>query len=236
MVGRPQEGRKRALSRAQIQKRYRVRKRDAATLQRRAASRSALPIADGFEYHVGDCREVLADIKDESVALILTDPPYGNEAEPLYQWLAKFAARVLIPGGALICYTGNTLVDRDHAIFGRHLQFHLRCVVPLNPAQRLFGKGALILHRDVLWYTKGPSRHRSLMPTTFISPAKDKLAHPWAQGEGGVWVPIEHLTGPEELILDPFAGTGEWGRIAHAMGRRWIGCDIEEGGSTRIVV
>ena len=92
----------------------------------------------------------------------------------------------------------------------------------------------MVGHRQVLFYTKGPSRHRTLMPDVWISPARDKLAHAWALGEGGVWVPIEHLTDPGELIVDPFAGSGTWGRIAHAMGRRWIGCDIVNGGDTRI--
>jgi len=35
-----------------------------------------------------------------AVPLILTDPPYGDEAEPLYRWLAEWSARVLIPGGS----------------------------------------------------------------------------------------------------------------------------------------
>jgi DNA modification methylase len=52
---------------------------------------------------------------------------------------------------------------------------------------------------------------------------RDKTKHEWSQGSDGVWVPIEH---PGELIVDPFAGTGERGRIAHEMGRRWLGCDI----------
>jgi DNA modification methylase len=49
-----------------------------------------------------------------------------------------------------------------------------------------------------------------------------------------VEVPIKHLTNPGELIVDPFAGTAEWGRIAHKMGRRWLGADIARGGTTAI--
>jgi DNA modification methylase len=44
---------------------------------------------------------------------------------------------------------------------------------------------------------------------------------------------IEFLTEPDETIVDPFAGSGTWGRITHEMGRRWIGADIELGGTTR---
>ena len=78
-------------------------------------------------------------------------------------------------------------------------------------------------------------READVMPDTFVSPARDKLAHPWARGEGGVWIPIEHLTEPGELVVDPFAGTGAWGRIAASMGRRWIGCGALEGGGAIVV-
>jgi hypothetical protein len=37
------------------------------------------PIVDGgFDYRVGDARVVLADIADNSIPLILTDPPYKD--------------------------------------------------------------------------------------------------------------------------------------------------------------
>jgi DNA modification methylase len=95
-----------------------------------------------------------------------------------------------------------------------------------NQAQRLPGKFVMIGFKPVLWYVKEFRRGRTEMPDVFVSPARDKIDHDWAQGEAGVWVPIEHLTKPAELIVDPFAGTGNWGRIAHRMGRRWLGCDI----------
>jgi predicted methyltransferase len=74
-----------------------------------------------MELRIGDCRQVLANIADNSVALVLTDPPYPAEAEPLYHWLAEFAARVLIPGGSLICYTGHWSLNRDTRIFDAKL-------------------------------------------------------------------------------------------------------------------
>jgi hypothetical protein len=87
------------------------------TRQRREQSRSAEPLPNGMEMRIGDCRTVLSDVPDSSVALVLTDPPYAEESEPLYRWLAEFAARVLIPGGSLICYTGHWSLNRDMRIF-----------------------------------------------------------------------------------------------------------------------
>jgi hypothetical protein len=227
---------------AERAKRYRKRKGKAARLlegaparRRREASRNAPPLPGGAEFRIGDCREVLADIADNSVALVLTDPPYGVKAEPLYRWLAEFAARVLVPGGSLICYTGHLCLPRDIAILDRHLDWQCFCTMKHTRSQKLFGAGAMTSNKPVLWFAKGRSRHQTLMPTEFVSPRPEKLTHPWGQGDGGVWVPIEHLTEPGELIVDPYCGTGEWGRIAAEMGRRWIGSDIAELGKEMIM-
>jgi DNA modification methylase len=64
---------------------------------RRLDSMTTPPLANGKDYRVGDCREVLSDISDESIPLIMTDPPYEDAAEPLWLWLADFAKRVLAP-------------------------------------------------------------------------------------------------------------------------------------------
>jgi DNA modification methylase len=193
-----------------------------------------------MELRIGDAREVLADIADNSVSAIITDPPYGNAAAPLYQWLAEFAARVLIPGGSLICYTGQGRLDRDMAIFSARLKYWWLCIMPHTQSPKMFGAGVKVTFKPVLWFVKGhrrtlPSGERPLMTDGFISPARDKLAHAWAQGEGGVWVPIEHLTDPGELIVDPFAGTATWGEIAAGKGRRWIGADVVDGGAALLV-
>ena|SRR5271166_675506 len=202
---------------------------------RRAAKLAAESLPDGVDLRVGDAREVLADIAPNSVPLILTDPPYGNAAEPLYRWLGQFAARVLIPGGSLICYTGQSRLDRDLAIFSEHLRYWWLLTMPHTVPQRLLGAGVLVTFKPVLWYVKSHRRKPcSLMPDTLQSTKRDKSAHAWGQGDGGVRYLIHHLTEPGELIVDPFAGTATWGRIAASMGRRWIGADIAEGGTTTI--
>ena len=79
-------------------------------------------------------------------------------------------------------------------------------------------------------------RGRTLIPDVLqtSNSKREKEEHEWGQGEAGVTHLIEHLTAPGELIVDPFAGTATWGRIAVGMGRRWIGADVVQGGSTRI--
>jgi 16S rRNA G966 N2-methylase RsmD len=202
--------------------------------QRRQDSRAALPIIDGMELRIGDCRKVFADVPDNSVPLVLTDPPYPAEAEPLYRWLAEWSARVLIPGGSLICYTGHWSINRDCAIFDKHLRYWWIMAMMHDQSRRLPGKFIIAEFKPVLWYVKEFRRGKSLIPDVLLPPSRDKDAHDWGQGEGGVTNLFEHLTEPGETILDPFAGTATWGRIAVSMGRRWIGADIVDGGHASV--
>lgn len=195
------------------------------TKARRERSRSAEPLPDGAERRIGDAREVLADVPDSSVALILTDPPYGDEARPLYEWLGQWAARVLVPGGSLICYTGQSRLDLDLLSLGQHLRYWWLLSMPHTKVQRLPGKFVMAEFKPVLWYVKDHRRGRALVNDVLRSKRPDKSEHDWGQGEAGVSLLIEQLTEPDELIADPFAGSELWGKIAANMGRRWIGAD-----------
>jgi hypothetical protein len=217
-----------------------------ATRLRREASLAALPIDGGLDYRVGDCREVLVDIADNSIPLILTDPPYGMkpEAELLYRWLAEFAARVLIPGGALVCYTGLATEERDKAIFREHhprLTLWPTCILPHDKRQKLQGFNLYANHKPILLLFKDGFRRKAAHGkvtklASVVRSVGDKGLHEWGQGDGGVQQWIHQLTEPGETIVDPFAGPAEWGRIAWEAGRRWIGCDVVRGGSPVVVV
>lgn len=234
------------------------------TRLRRAASLYAEPFPDGMEYRIGDCREMFADIEDESVAAIITDPPYGTDAEPLYEWLAAFSARVLMPGGSLICYSGNGRLPYLHDIFRKHLNYWWTPILLHDAAQKMLGAGVRAGYKPILWYVKDGFRQtiherRTLVPdvlnhqvdddeaeTRRAASARDKSDHLWSQGDAGVRVWVHHLARQgdrigdvwvrqPDLIIDPFAGRGAWGRIAADMGRRWLGCDIAAGGTESIM-
>jgi hypothetical protein len=208
--------------------------------RRREASLGAVALVDGMDLRIGDCRVVLSDIADNSVPLILTDPPYGIVSEGLYEWLAQFAARVLVPGGSLICYTGQGTLPRDYHILGKHLKYNWTPIMLHNAAQKLFAAGVVAYHKPILWYVKDFRRpdangRRTLIPDVVHDSKRDKSTHDWAQGDGGVRRWIHQLTEPGETIVDPFCGTAEWGRITCQEGRRWIGADIALGGTETVM-
>jgi hypothetical protein len=87
-----------------------------------------MPVADGFTY-------LGAADPDRSAN--------GNAARPLYEWLAEWSARVLIPGGHLVVYTGDPTLPRDIAILAEQLTCRGECVSLLTQQQRLHGAGLL---------------------------------------------------------------------------------------------
>jgi DNA modification methylase len=95
--------------------------------------------------------------------------------------------------------------------------------------QRFPGKFVMVHFKPVLWFVKDHRRGRTLMPDLLKGSKPDKEAHDWAQGREEIAPLVENLSEPGELILDPFAGTAGWGRVAASMGRRWLGADIQEG-------
>ncbi len=91
---------------------------------------------------LGDCREVLRGLPDNSVHLVVTSPPYWtlkeypsrdgqlgalNDYERFLEELAtvwRELYRLLVPGGRLVIVVGDVCLSRRH--FGRHM------VVPLH--------------------------------------------------------------------------------------------------------
>jgi hypothetical protein len=158
MTAAERQARRRARVKKSINRRRRklyALKKMAPARERREALRNAMVIPDGMDLRIGDARVVLADIPDNSVAMVLTDPPYGNHAEQLYRWLAQFAARVLVPGGSLICLTGQGCLDRDMQIFGEHLNYLWLRAMMHNTHQRLHGARVMCGYKPLLHYTKG---------------------------------------------------------------------------------
>jgi site-specific DNA-methyltransferase (adenine-specific) len=175
----------------------------------------------------GDFREVLQDLPPGSVDLILTDPPYAEEALPLYEALGEFAARVLKPGGSLICYTGQSTIFKAHALLEKHLRYWwLLSLTHSSGGQKMPGKWVIIEWKPILWFVKESRRDNNFLIDRIQGTPPRKKLHDWAQGVEEVTPIIETLTSPGDLIVDPFAGSGSFGVMAEKLGRRFIGADL----------
>jgi 16S rRNA G966 N2-methylase RsmD len=183
--------------------------------------------ADQPEVRQGDFRGSLDDIPDDSVTLILTDPPYAESALGLYSDLADLAARVLVPGGSLVCYAGQATLPEVLSRLGARLRYWWALALTHeHGGQQLPGKWVMVEWKPVLWFVKGYRLGREYVADRLRGSRPEKAHHEWAQGVEEVAYLIEKLTEPGELVLDPFAGSGAFGRAALALNRRYLGVDL----------
>jgi 16S rRNA G966 N2-methylase RsmD len=203
------------------------RRRRQKDMEARAAQAQAQ--ADGQEYGIvtGDFRAAGARVADGSASLIFTDPPYDEDSVPLYDDLAQFAARVLEPGGSLLCYTGHHALPEVLSLMMPHLRYWWYCAcVHAGGNRRLPGKYVFVGWKPILWFVKERRGTDDYVSDT-VSSERDKEHHDWGQGLGEAQYYIERLTLKGGLVIDPFCGGGTTALAAKGLGRRWLSFEID---------
>ncbi len=173
----------------------------------------------------GDFREAGRDIPDDSVSLIFTDPPYDEEAIALYGDLAQLAARVLAPGGSLLCYAGHYALPQIFELMMPHLRFWWVISVGHAESRRLPGKWVVAAWKPMLWFVKERRANNNYLRDAFSPMGAEKALHDWQQPVAEATYCIETLTEPGDLILDPMAGSGTTLIAALQTGRRALGIE-----------
>jgi 16S rRNA G966 N2-methylase RsmD len=174
-------------------------------------------------------------IPDNSVDLIISDPPYTFEATPeAFKGLAELASRKLRDGGSLVFYFGHYhLMDIGKIIeqYGRDLHYCWIIAVKHEKDHGiLFHKRKIVVGwKPMLWYLKGDKRLTDDSVRDFIqSELPDKNNHRWAQSPIEAEYLIKTLTSGEgATVLDPFLGSGAFAVPAIKLGRWFIGIEID---------
>ena len=191
--------------------------------ERQAMAATVKRLAPGVRH--GDFQKVLADLPDECVDLIFTDPPYDKQSIPLYGDLAELAARVLVPGGSLVCYAGVHALPRLFPLMTPHLQFWWQICVRLKAAfPRQHGWRVHVHYKPLLWFVKGKYRGDyvvDVIESTWL----EKNWHDWQQSAAEAAHCIAKLTPKDGLVVDPMCGSGTTLLAAKRLGRRYLGAD-----------
>ncbi len=190
----------------------------------------------------GDCTHVLRELPSRSVDLVLTDPPYGvqyrdregrriandNNLDPV---LASFPElfRVLKPDTFCISFYGWNRVDAFFRAWRRvgfvpvgHIVFH-----KTYSSRRGFLEAR---HEQAYLLAKG-------RPPTPAAPISDvrpweysgNRAHPTEKAVSILIPLIESFSQPDQLVLDPFSGSGSTSLAAAKTGRRFLGIELDAG-------
>jgi site-specific DNA-methyltransferase (adenine-specific) len=202
----------------------------------------------GFTVHAG--RRVSVDKGDWDRSRGVAD---DHEFHRL--WLAA-CRRVLRPGGTIwVSGTYHSVYSCGHAmqLLGYHVLNDI-CWYKPNASPNLSGRYFTASHETLLWARReSSSRHVFNYRDMKESAWEDRLKSPgrqmrsvWAigvprkdekrYGKHPTQKPVALLdrivrasTRPGDLVLDPFAGSGTTGVAAIALGRRFVGFELDEG-------
>ena len=179
-----------------------------------------------LEIRKGDFKEVLADL--ENIDAIITDPPYAEKYLNCYSELAEFASKKLKQDGFLAAYSGQYNLPEVIKRLSEHLTYVWTfCLYHTGKKQLVNGVNIMCGWKPVLIFSKGNKKMRFTAYDVLISEKMEKENHKWQQSESGVKPLIEIFSKPGELVVDPFAGSGTFLKVAEELNRRAIGAEIQ---------
>jgi hypothetical protein len=175
-----------------------------------------------------DFREL--DLPDESIDVIITDPPYPAEYLPLFDDLGYMASLCLKPGDLLAVMVGQSYLPLLIEKLSAHLTYHwtLAYLTPGGQSSQLWTRKVNTFWKPILCFAKG-----EYDGGWFGDVAKsavndnDKEHHYWGQSESGMTELIERFSKPGDVILDPFLGGGTSAVVSARLNRAFIGCDLD---------
>ena len=196
---------------------------------------------------VGDCLDIMADMPDNSVDLVLTDPPWGKQ---ISRW-KNFGATSANRKSRVVQYKTSdwddaplTLqqfqeiqrVSKNQIIFGFN---YLSNILPPTPCVIVWDKKCKngwdcnFSDCEIAWTSFGPPtrcfRHLWMGACRASETGKGQgKAHPTQKPVALMeWI-IKKYSQQEDVIFDPFIGSGTTAVAAKMLGRRYYGCDISE--------
>lgn len=181
--------------------------------------------AGDVDIRIGDFKEVLADVYD--IDAIITDPPYPHEFIECFSELSLFAKEHLKKDGFIAVYSGQYHLSEVIARLSEHLTYVWTfCLYHVGKKQLVNGVNIMCGWKPVLIFSNGSKKMRFSAYDVLVSEQMEKANHVWQQSESGVQGLVEIFSQPNDLVVDPFAGSGTFGVVAKKMGRRFIGAEI----------
>lgn len=213
---------------------------------------------DGITIYLGDCRDILPTLKPGSIDLVLTDPPYQSLDVQVSSGTTTRLARLDELGGKRLASSNGkrwfdtlsteslddvwiqcqrVLTDTGALYVFADVKSGLELFPSLSPANVLvWDKGSLGMgynwRRMHEWIAFCPmSKHRlrsKAMGDILRFSGVSEKQHPTEKPTGILKKIMLNSTDKDELVLDPFMGTGSTLRASLDLGRRAIGIEISE--------
>jgi len=186
-----------------------------------------------FTLHKGDCLQYMRSLPSGSVSAIITDPPYGmnkdfendtpEQADALFEAVCVEAKR--------IC-TGNFLAFWSAQRMDKIAQFKPKRVLIWNKTFAIYTPHNVGYRYEPIFWMFGETAYNKIgdiiegYPILFKSQHENE-SHPTQKPLEVMKKIIENFTLPDDIVFDPFTGSGSTGVAALQLGRRFIGCELK---------
>lgn len=211
-----------------------------------------------IDLKLGDCLDILKSIPDESIDLIVTDPPYkvisgGNKSE---KWQNRYGSSVLTKNdGKIFDFNNTDFKDWLPQIYRVLKQgSHFYCMTNVLNMRELLNechKVGFELHNILVWEKNTATANRWYMKncefTLFLKKGKAKTInnpsskqvhkfdnivgtklHPTQKPVELMELYISNSSNEGDLVLDPFMGSGTTGVACKKLNRSFIGIELDE--------
>ena len=186
-----------------------------------------LSTPDDFTLLFGDMQDECKAIPDNSIDLLITDPPYPKEYLHLWDELAIASQRILKPSGFLIAYSGSLYLDYVMNILSKRLSYYwIFAFYHTQNTQLIYARNVIAEWKPILIFQKEPIATQENTISDMINFDKmDKRFHDWQQGALCPAFLLDNFSKQGDTVLDPFAGTGTFPITAYKMNRKAIAID-----------
>jgi len=182
------------------------------------------------QYAIMDCLEGMKDIPDNSIDLVLTDPPYGvgidygdtydDTENNWFELMDKFIPEACRIGKMVAFPAGKQ--TRLGWYFNNHTPYWLICWYKGSPGTR--GNLGFEDWEAIIVY--GKNKGVQMHDYFYCGPRPFDNGHPCPKPVGwSTWL-IERMTKKNDIVLDPFLGSGTTMRSCRETGRIGLGFEI----------
>ena len=194
-------------------------------------------------YHL-DCNEFLNTLADNSVDLLITDPPYSTDVKDINEfansWVNLAISKVKPNGRAYICIGGypkeinaylSLLLKQDKFIVDNPLIWSYKNTLGITPKMKYNLNYQVILHlysetsREL--DTSITSEMWNVMEINAPDGRIGNRYHTWQKPDELALRLIKHSTIENDIVVDCFACTGTFLLMASKLNRISKGCDID---------
>ena len=175
-----------------------------------------------------DFREL--EIQDSSIDLILTDPPYPAEYLHLWKDLFIQAKRVLKPNKFLVAYSGQMYLDKIFKYADEAgLNYYWMINIEFTKKPLVHGRKVLNEWKPILVFQNGLKQHDRVFSDKISMKYTEREMHDlnWGQTVEPFEFLLDRFSNTQDLVYEPFAGTGTTLLACKNTNRKCIGTELK---------